>query len=233
MENQKKTAGKILLAVRWTVMIFLLWSVSGVITYRFINPPFTFLMFKRTYQQIVQGKPAKIERQWKPLEEISPNLVRAVIAAEDNNFPRHFGFDLEAMKNALEHNQKSSRLHGASTITQQTAKNVFLWPRRSYVRKAFEFYFTFLIEVFWGKKRIMEVYLNVIETGPGIYGAEAAARKYFHKPASHLTPGESALIAAALPAPRKRNPGNPSAYMLRRQAQILDIMEKIGPIKLR
>jgi monofunctional biosynthetic peptidoglycan transglycosylase len=190
-------------------------------------------MFKRTYQQIAQGKPVKIERQWKSLDEISPHLVRAVIAAEDNNFPRHFGFDLDAMKNALEHNQKSSRLHGASTITQQTAKNVFLWPRRSYVRKAFEFYFTFLMEVFWSKKRIMEVYLNVIETGPGIYGAEAAARRYFHKPASRLTPAESALIAAALPAPRKRNPGNPSAYMLRRQAQILDVMEKIGPIKWR
>lgn len=231
MTNRIKTVSRIFLIVRWTVLIFLLWSVSGVITYRFINPPFTFLMFKRTCQQIAQDKPAKIERQWKRLDGISPHLVRAVIAAEDNNFPRHFGFDLEAMKKALEHNQKSSRLHGASTITQQTAKNVFLWPRRSYVRKAFEFYFTLLIEVFWGKKRIMEVYLNVIETGPGIYGAEAAARKYFHKPASGLTPAESALIAAALPAPRKRNPGNPSAYMLRRQAQILDVMEKIGPVK--
>lgn len=233
MGNQKKTAGKFFVIVRWTALIFVLWSVSGVVTYRFINPPFTFLMFKRTYQQIAQGKPVKIERQWKSLDEISPHLVRAVIAAEDNNFPRHFGFDLAAMKNALEHNQKSSRLHGASTITQQTAKNVFLWPRRSYVRKAFEFYFTFLMEVFWSKKRIMEVYLNVIETGPGIYGAEAAACRYFHKPASRLTPAESALIAAALPAPRKRNPGNPSAYMLRRQAQILDVMEKIGPIKWR
>ncbi|HQK35997.1 MAG TPA: monofunctional biosynthetic peptidoglycan transglycosylase [Bacteroidales bacterium] len=233
MGKPNQTASKIMRIVWWGILVFILWSVSGVVTYRFINPPFTYLMFKRTYQQVAGGKPAHIERQWKPLEEISPYLVRAVIAAEDNNFPHHFGFDLEAMKNALEHNQKSSRLHGASTITQQTAKNVFLWPRRSYVRKAFEFYFTFLIEVFWSKKRIMEIYLNVIETGPGIYGAEAAARKYFHKPASRLTAGEAALISAALPAPRKRNPGNPSAYMLRRQAQILDIMEKLGPVYLK
>ena len=130
-------------------------------------------------------------------------------------------------------NKKSTRRkRGASTISQQTAKNIFLWPARTYLRKGFEVYFTLLIEVFWSKKRIMEVYLNMIEMGPGIYGAEAATQYYFHKPASKLTKGEAALIAISLPNPRKRNPAKPTSYMLMRQQNILSLMRKIGKIEL-
>ena len=159
-------------------------------------------------------------------------MIQAVVAAEDNRFLEHWGIDVEAIEKAVEHNKRHRRKHGASTITQQTAKNVFLWPARTYTRKALEFYFTTMIELTWSKKRIMEVYLNVIETGDGIYGAEAAAQKYFHKPASKLTRGEAALIAAALPNPRKRNPAAPSDYLWRRQARILDLMNKIPPVTL-
>lgn len=159
-------------------------------------------------------------------------MIQAVVAAEDNRFLEHWGIDVEAIEKAVEHNKRHRRKHGASTITQQTAKNVFLWPARTYTRKALEFYFTTMIELTWSKKRIMEVYLNVIEMGDGIYGAEAAAQKYFHKPASKLTRGEAALIAAALPNPRKRNPAAPSDYLWRRQARILDLMNKIPPVAL-
>lgn len=219
--------------ILWTLLIFFIWSIGGVLTYRFINPPFTYLMIKRTSQQIAQGKTVRFEKHWKKLSDISPNLVQAVVAAEDNNFVHHFGIDMDAVRDALHHNERSHRIHGASTITQQTAKNVFLWPQRSYLRKGIEFYYTILMETFWSKRRIMEVYLNVIEMGNGIYGAEAASRCYFKKPASRLSMGESALIAGCLPAPRKRNPGNPSLYMIRRQERILNIMYKIGPVNFR
>jgi len=165
------------------------------------------------------------------LKKISPHMIQAVVAAEDNRFLEHWGIDVEAIEKAVEHNKRYRRKRGASTITQQTAKNVFLWPARTYTRKAFEFYFTTMIELTWSKKRIMEVYLNVIETGDGIYGVEAAAQKYFHKPASKLTRGEAALIAATLPNPRKRNPAAPTSYMLKRQARILDLMNKLPPVK--
>lgn len=159
-------------------------------------------------------------------------MVQAVIASEDNRFTEHFGIDMKAVQDAVDYNKKHRRKRGASTISQQVAKNVFLWPARTWIRKGFELYFTFLIETVWSKKRIMVVYLNVIETGNGLYGVEAAARNYFNKPASKLTRGEAALIAASLPNPRFRNPSRPSSYMLRRQAKIMDLMRKIGPVEL-
>ncbi|MFN8208644.1 MAG: monofunctional biosynthetic peptidoglycan transglycosylase [Bacteroidales bacterium] len=232
-DSLKRMTGKILSFLRWIIIVFLLWSVGGVIIYRFWNPPLTFLMLQRLKEQAVAGQKLKLDRKWVPLEKISPNLIQAVVASEDNNFLNHYGFDMEAISDALHHNEKSKRVHGASTITQQTAKNVFLWPKRSYTRKAFEFYFTLLIETFWSKERIMEVYLNSIEMGKGIYGAEAAARTYFRKPASRLSRAEAALIATSLPAPRKRNPAAPSAYMLRHQARILKLMGMIGPVDFR
>jgi len=159
-------------------------------------------------------------------------MVLAAVAAEDNNFTTHFGIDEEAVKKAYEHNKKTRRVRGASTITQQTCKNVFLWLGRNYIRKGLELYYTFWVEIIWGKKRIMEVYLNSIEMGDGIFGVEAASQSYFNKPASRLTAGEAALIAAAFPNPRKRNPGNPNAYLLHRQQDILWVMEKLGRIEL-
>lgn len=164
------------------------------------------------------------------MDQISPNLVQAVVASEDNRFMDHFGFDFDAIEKARIHNEHSRRKHGASTITQQTAKNVFLWQGRTWVRKGFEAYFTLLIEIFWSKERIMEVYLNVIEMGPGIYGAEAASQKYFGHSAKNLTRAEAALIAAALPDPLKRNPARPSPYLRKRQEQILRNMSNIGKV---
>lgn len=158
-------------------------------------------------------------------------MTRAVVASEDNRFLDHWGIDVEAVQKAVDYNKRHRRKRGASTISQQVAKNVFLWPARTYIRKGFEVYFTVLIEAVWSKKRIMVVYLNVMETGNGVYGVEAAAQKYFHKSAKKLTKGEAALIAAALPNPRGRNPARPSTYLLKRQARILSLMNKIGPVE--
>jgi monofunctional biosynthetic peptidoglycan transglycosylase len=216
---------------KWIVIAFFTLSLLPVILYRFIPPPVTPLMVKRAFERVSEDKRPLMQKDWVRLKKISPHMIQAVVAAEDNRFLEHWGIDVEAIEKAVEHNKKYRRKRGASTITQQTAKNVFLWPARTFTRKAFELYFTTMIELTWSKKRIMEVYLNVIEMGDGIYGAEAAAQKYFHKPASKLTRGEAALIAAALPNPRKRNPAAPSAYMLKRQARILDLMNKIPPVQ--
>jgi monofunctional biosynthetic peptidoglycan transglycosylase len=171
------------------------------------------------------------------LKEMSPNLVLAVICSEDQKFAEHFGFDFEAIEKVAKQNEKLKKkgkpIKGGSTISQQCAKNVFLFPQRSYIRKAFEVYFTFLIEIFWSKKRIMEVYLNVIEMGDGIYGAQAAAKTYFNKNAKYLTSSESALIAAVLPNPRKWNAGKPTGYISKRKNWILRQMGHLrGSIQL-
>ena len=212
--------------VRW-LLKFILWfiaiSVASVILFRFVPPPVTPLMLIRVIEQVADGKETKLQKDWVPLEIISFELPRAVIASEDQKFGEHFGFDLEAIQKARDYNERKGgkKVKGASTISQQTAKNVFLWPDRSWIRKGFEVYFTFLIELLWDKQRIMEVYLNVIEMGDGIYGAEAAAQTYFHKPASKLSRKESALIAACLPNPRKWSPANPTPYINRKKNWIL------------
>ena len=168
-------------------------------------------------------------KKWCNYEKISPELAKAVIASEDNLFAEHNGFDWKEIKKAIDdHKNNGKKLRGASTISQQTAKNVFLFPSRSFVRKGFEAYFTFLIECFWSKERILEVYLNVAEMGKGIYGAEAAAQQIFDKPASDLTRRESSLIAACLPNPIQRNAGKPSAYVSRRAVQIRVLIPKIA-----
>ena len=216
---------------KYFLIFFFSFSIIWVLLFSFINPPLTFLMVKRSYQQLLDEKrKVTIAKKWVSIENISPNMVKAVVASEDNKFMSHFGFDIEAIRKANYNNKKGRKVRGASTISQQTAKNVFLWPTRSYVRKVFEMYFTVLIEVFWSKERVMEVYLNVIEFGDGVYGVEAASRKYFNKSAKKLTRGEAALLAAILPSPLKRNPAKPSSYLLRRQAHILSLMEKIGPV---
>ncbi|HSN50246.1 MAG TPA: monofunctional biosynthetic peptidoglycan transglycosylase, partial [Bacteroidales bacterium] len=182
-------------------------------------------------EQVFAGEPMKIEKESVAFDEISPNIKLAVIASEDNLFMEHHGFDFKAIEKAQDYNErkKGKKIRGASTISQQTAKNVFLWPQRSWIRKGMEVYFTFLIENIWTKKRILDVYLNVVEMGDGIYGIEKASQEYFHKSAKHLTREESALIAAILPNPRKWDPSHPTAYLARRQQWILWNMGNIGP----
>jgi monofunctional biosynthetic peptidoglycan transglycosylase len=186
-------------------------------------------MVIRVFEQAFdEKKEVRITKDWVAIEEISPALPRAVIASEDQNFIEHYGLDFKAIEKAKKYNErhKGRKVKGASTISQQTAKNVFLWPDRSYLRKGLEVYFTFLIEVLWSKERIMEVYLNVIEMGEGIYGAEAAAQEYFRKPAAKLTQSEAALIAACLPNPRRWSPARPTTYISRKQTWILKAMRR-------
>lgn len=204
-----------------TVMWFFIVSIVSVVLFRWIPIPLTPLMLIRCVEQKLDGKEMKLQKDWVSFEEISPNLQLAVVCSEDQNFLNHYGIDFEAIEKAMEYNATHKRQHGASTISQQTAKNVFLWPGRSWVRKGLEVYFTFLIETIWSKQRIMEVYLNVIEMGDGVYGAQAAAKAFFKKDAVYLSKGEAALIAAVLPNPRKFSAAKPSAYTLKRQGWIL------------
>ena len=190
--------------------------------------PFTPLMAIRYFENTAED----IRHNWVPKEEISNNLKLAVIASEDQNFPNHNGFDYEAIKKAMEENKKGRRVRGASTISQQTAKNVFLWPQRSWFRKGLEVYFTFWIELLWSKERILEVYLNSIEMGKGIYGAEAAAQAWFGKSAENLSAYEAAAIAAILPNPRQYSARPASSYIQGRQGWIVRQMKNLGPIKL-
>jgi monofunctional glycosyltransferase len=228
MKQKKRTfLGKFLSLIRKTIFVFLISSVLSVLIYWFMPVTLTPLMVIRLGEQLFDGESLKLHKRWVPIEDISPNLVMAAIAAEDQNFTEHWGFDFKAMQKAYKNNKKGKRIKGGSTISQQTAKNVFLWPDRSYVRKAFEGYFTALMELTWSKKRIMEVYLNVIEMGDGIYGAEMAAQTYFHKSAKNLTKSESALIIACIPNPRRFNPGKPSKYIRGRQQWIVNNMGKM------
>ena len=219
--------------IRWTVVAFLGSTILAVVALRFLPVYFTPLMFIRCYEQMTEGKSLKMKHHWVPLNKISPSLPMAVMASEDAKFLKHHGFDYQAIEHAAERNRKhpEKRKLGASTISQQTAKNVFLWPGRSWVRKGFEVYFTALIELMWPKERIMEVYLNSIEMGDGIYGADAVAEEHFGTDAQNLTKAQCALIAATLPNPRKFSSKNPSAYMRKRQARIMREMKYVDKLK--
>jgi len=216
--------------LKWIVVAFFASTILSVVIYRFLPVWVTPLMVIRCYEQLTEGRDLKLSHDWEPLSEMSPSLPVAVIASEDAHFMDHHGFDYEAIEHAAKRNREhpEKRKLGASTISQQTAKNVFLWPGRSWVRKGFEAYFTTLIELLWSKQRIMEVYLNSIEMGEGIYGAQAVAEEHFHKDAKDLTRSECALIAATLPNPRKYSSKSPSAYMLKRQSRILKEMKYVG-----
>lgn len=211
------------------LMWFFIVSVSWVVLLRFVPVYYTPLMFIRLTEQAIHGKSMKLDRDWVPISEISNNMPNAVIASEDNLFMQHHGFDLHGIVKAFEHNQRKKKMHGGSTISQQTAKNVFLFPSRTYFRKGLEAYFTVLIEFFWSKERIMEVYLNVIEMGDGIYGVERASQIYFHKPASELSKSQAALIAVCLPNPRKFHPDTPSPYIIKRKSKVLQILPTLKP----
>jgi monofunctional biosynthetic peptidoglycan transglycosylase len=203
-------------------------SIASVILFRWVPVPFTPLMITRAIENKLDGKEMICNHDWVPIDSISVNLQKAVIASEDGTFTKHWGFDFGAMQKAFKNNNKGRRIKGGSTITQQTAKNVFLWQGRSYVRKAFEAYFTVLIELFWSKERIMEVYLNSIEMGDGVYGAEAASKYWYGHDVKSLTKDEAAGIAAILPNPRKYKPINSSAYIQKRKAKIKRIMRYVG-----
>ena len=210
---------------------FLGLSVLSVIIFKWVPVPFTPLMVTRIVEFKLDGNDAIYSHKWVPLEEISPNLQKAVIASEDGNFLKHYGFDFKAMQKAFKNNSRGKRLKGGSTISQQTAKNVFLWQGRSYIRKGLEAYFTVLIELIWGKERIMEVYLNSIEMGNGVYGAQEAARHWYRKSAIDLTKNEAAGIAAILPNPRKYKASNSSSYINKRKDKIIRVMRHIGKIE--
>lgn len=214
-----------------SILVFLITSIVIVIVFKWVPIPFTPLMLIRNIEQWTEGQSATFTHQWVAMEQISPNLAKAVVVSEDQKFLEHFGFDMEAMEKAYEGNKKGKKIKGGSTITQQTAKNVFLWPQRSYVRKGFELYFSFLIEIFWSKERILEVYLNSIEMGNGVYGAEAASQHWFRKSAKKLTVYEAASIAAILPNPRKYKAVRSSSYIERRKGWIVKQMGYFGPLK--
>ena len=212
---QRGLVGRIFRLVVVLVLVFgLIGPILTVAVYRFLPPPVTWLMVERTFQG--HG----FNRTWRSIDQMSPQLTRSVIAAEDAKFCEHHGFDFEAMQKAMAHNERSGKVRGGSTISQQTAKNVFLWPDRDYVRKGLEAYFTVLIEGLWGKRRIMEVYLNSVEWGPGVYGAEAAALKNFGVGADRLNPAQAARLAAILPSPLKWQAAKPGPYVRKRSGKI-------------
>jgi len=213
-------SGKLLL---W----FLALSIFSVILFKWIPVPFTPLMITRAIENKLDGKEMICSHDWEPIENISVYLQKAVIASEDGNFLTHYGFDFNAIQKAMENNERGKKLKGGSTISQQTSKNVFLWQGRSYVRKGLEAYFTVLIELIWGKERIMEVYLNSIEMGNGVYGAQAASKYWYRKNAAALSKKEAASIAAILPNPRKFSATNSSSYINRRKGRIVKHMNYV------
>ncbi|MBC7693841.1 MAG: monofunctional biosynthetic peptidoglycan transglycosylase [Burkholderiales bacterium] len=224
----RKILGRIWSIVWKTLISFFVLSIVLVIIYKWMPVPITPLMVIRNVEQLGDGKGIVMEHDWVPLEQISPKLQLAVVCSEDQNYLKHFGFDLGAIKKAMIENEEGKRFRGGSTITQQTAKNVFLWQGRSYLRKGLEAWFTLLIEIFWSKERIMEVYLNSIEMGNGIYGAEAASRHWFHKPAKKLTKEEAAAIAAILPNPIRLKANPATSYVSNRKAWIKQQMNFWG-----
>ncbi len=213
--------------------IIIFWHLL-IILYAFLPVPVTPLMLQRCAEQLFAGKPVTLKKDWVSMEKISENMALAAVCAEDQKFMDHEGFDFEAIEKALESNNKRKKkgkpIKGGSTISQQTAKNVFLFPQRSWIRKGLEVYFTFWIELLWSKERILEVYLNVIEMGDGIYGAQAAAQQYYHKNASELTGSEAATIAACFPNPLKYSVQKPGAYIVKRRNWIMRQMARWGEL---
>jgi len=210
------------------------WILPGIVLVifmlRFIPPPTSAFMLTRHVERLTGSAPGPaVMYQWVSMQSIPAHMALAVVAAEDQNFPHHFGFDVDAIVRAVEHNRQGSTVRGASTISQQVAKNLFLWSGRSYVRKGLEAGLTVFIELLWPKKRILEVYLNIAEFGDGTYGVSAAARRFFNKPPDRLTAREAALLAAVLPAPRRSSASHPSAYVRQRAQWIQTQMRQLGP----
>lgn len=219
---------KLVKYIIFTVVALLLLSVLLVLSLRWINPITTTLIVERKIESWRTGQPIHILRQWRGRYQIADDLKLAVMASEDQNFPFHHGFDMEAIEKALKHNAEGGKLRGASTISQQVAKNIFLWSGRSWFRKGLEVWFTAWIEVLWTKERILEIYLNSVEWGNGIFGAEAAAQYYFHVSARDITKQQASLMAAVLPNPRIWNPAQPISYIKKRSLWIQKQMSNLG-----
>jgi monofunctional biosynthetic peptidoglycan transglycosylase len=215
-------------ALGLAVLVFVAASFGLVLVLRFVPVPCSALMVERWVESWSSDKPYVCLHRWAPLERIAPCMGVAVIAAEDQNFEEHFGFDWGAIEKAIAHNEHSRKKRGASTVSQQTAKNLFLWESRSWARKGLEVYFTLLLETTWSKRRILEVYLNIVEFGDGVYGVEAASRKFFGRSAANLNPAQAALLAAVLPSPRRFRADAPSGYLRGRQEWILRQMRQLG-----
>jgi len=211
-------------ALLWFAMV----SVAVVVIFRFVPPPGTMLMVERKIESWVEGEPIDLQRSWRAWDEISDDLKVAVIAGEDQKFAEHWGFDIAAIRAAFVHNEEGGSLRGASTLSQQVAKNVFLWSGRSWLRKGLEAWFTGLIEIFWSKQRILEVYLNSAEWDEGVFGAEAAARHHFDVGAPYLSRQQASLLAAVLPNPRNWSASRPSPYVARRAGWIRKQMSQLG-----
>ncbi|WP_296249230.1 monofunctional biosynthetic peptidoglycan transglycosylase [Pseudomonas sp. UBA4194] len=211
-------------ALLWFAVV----SVAVVVIFRFVPPPGTMLMVERKIESWIDGTPIDLQRSWRPWDEISDDLKVAVIAGEDQKFAEHWGFDIAAIRAAFVHNEEGGSLRGASTLSQQVAKNVFLWSGRSWLRKGLEAWFTGLIEIFWSKQRILEVYLNSAEWDEGVFGAEAAARHHFGVGAPYLSRQQASLLAAVLPNPRNWSASRPSPYVARRAGWIRKQMSQLG-----
>jgi monofunctional biosynthetic peptidoglycan transglycosylase len=221
--------GRIGRAVAWLLLLCVALSIGSVLLLRWVNPPYSAFMAEAQLDAWAHRDASYVfKHEWVNLARISPNLPLAVVASEDQKFPEHWGFDVEAIEKAYALNQHHHRIHGASTISQQVAKNLFLWPGRSYVRKALEAYFTVLIEGCWPKRRILEIYLNIAEFGYGTWGAEAAAHRFFHTSAAGLSRADAAVLAAVLPSPERYSAAAPSRYVLERRDWILGQMQALG-----
>jgi monofunctional glycosyltransferase len=227
---RKKTSlkGTVVKFIVKAVFYFLVASIGSVVFFKFVPIPFTLTMVNEKLSALASGEDSEIHYNWRSYNRVSREMHLAAVAAEDQLFPQHFGFDFKSMQNAFKNNMKGKKVRGASTITQQVAKNVFLWQGRSYVRKALEVYFTVLIEVIWGKQRILEVYVNVAEMGPHIFGVEAASQHYFGKSAENISRVQAAKLAAVLPSPKKWSVSNPGPYVSRRVPKITRQMSALG-----
>jgi monofunctional biosynthetic peptidoglycan transglycosylase len=229
MAGTKSWLGRLARTILWAVLLCVAVSIASVVLLRWIDPPYsTFMAESQLAAWINRDSSYTFRHRWVDLTRISPNLPLAVVASEDQKFPEHWGFDVEAIEKAYQLNQHNHRVRGASTISQQVAKNLFLWSGRSYFRKGLEAYFTVLIEGCWPKRRILEIYLNIAEFGYGTYGAEAAAQRFFHKSAAQLTRADAAVLAAVLPNPEHYSAAAPSRYVQQRREWILEQMQALG-----
>src|SRR3984885_4202274 len=229
MARGKSWLGRTARAILWLVLLWVAFSAGPVLLFRWVNPPYSAFMAEAQIAAWARRDSSYVfRRSWVDLKRISPNLPLAVVASEDQKFPEHWGFDVAAIEKAYALNQHSHKVRGASTISQQVAKNLFLWSGRSYFRKGLEAYFTVLIEAALPKRRILEIYLNIAEFGYGTYGAEAAAQRFFHKPASRLTRADAAVLAAVLPDPQHFSASAPTRYVQQRREWILGQMQALG-----
>ena len=226
--KSRSRARRILRQALQASAVAVLVSIAAVLVLRWVPPVTSAMMIERWIQAKWQGREYSTRYRWVGWNRVAPWAPLAAVAAEDQRFAEHRGFDMESIQDALEDAERGRRLRGASTISQQVAKNLFLWSGRSYVRKGLEAYFTTLIEALWPKRRILEVYVNIAEMGDGVYGVEAASQRFFRKPASKLRPEEGALLAAVLPNPRRFRVDRPSAFVAERQTWILRQMDQMG-----